>query len=566
MAGEAYYNTGTATVAVNSKTVTGNGTNWLSVVGGLTAIKAGDKFGIHVGRPIIIASVDSNTQLTLEDNWPGPAQTNAAYKIELTSPDVIAVEAMRRVLGSLGSGVLYGLSQLPLTPSKALMIDENGLPGLSDLSAFGETLIAAPNSGAAYGVLGVVPNGQLPTRLQSFATRVADWNSATESGVYFGNGSTSNTPVAPFAFIGFVTSYTATYFVQRLIAFGDAGTANNIEYVRECSNGTFSAWGRVRSTEAELDARYNRLSQPVANAQLPERLRPNGRVITDWNNATESGVYFGDTAANSPPGIDGGLIGYVEAATNDAVVQTVTRWWGVTETNSATWRRAKQGSNAWTSWSYQLTNIGDLDARYNRQGVAIPKDQLPNLMNATSFIGEVQAGVGDVGFARVIPGSTTFTGYFDFWLAGGTRAGYVGAANATQKDINLTAENGYRFSFSTSGGRRPAIDGQNIITAADFGQSLAANGWQRLPSGLILQWGSATTSAGNLTVAFPTAFPNACYGVFANVNLAQPSATVMYSAWADTWTLSNFILRSRYAAGGTVAADNMPANYWAVGR
>jgi len=165
MAGVAYYNTGTATVAANSKTVTGTGTNWLSVVGGLTAIKAGDKFGIHVGRPIIIASVDSNTQLTLEDNWPGPAQTNAAYKIELTSPDVIAVEAMRRMLGSLSSGVLYGLSQLPSTPSKALTIDENGAAALADLSPFGESLIAALNSSAAYGVLGEIPNAQLPTRL-----------------------------------------------------------------------------------------------------------------------------------------------------------------------------------------------------------------------------------------------------------------------------------------------------------------------------------------------------------------------------------------------------------------
>ncbi|WCK72219.1 gp53-like domain-containing protein [Agrobacterium tumefaciens] len=162
MAGVAYYNTGTATVAVNSKTVTGTGTNWLSVVGGLTAIKAGDKFGIHVGRPIIIASVDSNTQLTLEDNWPGPAQTNAAYKIELTSPDVIAVEAMRRMLGSLSSGVLYGLSHLPSTPSKALTIDENGEAALADLSPFGKSLIAALNSSAAYGVLGEIPIAQLP--------------------------------------------------------------------------------------------------------------------------------------------------------------------------------------------------------------------------------------------------------------------------------------------------------------------------------------------------------------------------------------------------------------------
>jgi hypothetical protein len=42
-------------------------------------------------------------------------------------------------------------------------------------------------------------------------------------------------------------------------------------------------------------------------------------------------------------------------------------------------------------------------------------------------------------------------------------------------------------------------------------QGLAANGWQRLPSGLILQWGQATTSAsGPQTVTFPVVFPAAC--------------------------------------------------------
>jgi len=112
MANTTWYGDGTATVAVGSRTVTGTDTGWLTEVAGLTPIKAGDKYGIHVGRPIVIESIDSDTQLTLADNWPGPAQTNAPYKIELTSPTIAAVEAMRRLLASLSNGNLDSLSEI----------------------------------------------------------------------------------------------------------------------------------------------------------------------------------------------------------------------------------------------------------------------------------------------------------------------------------------------------------------------------------------------------------------------------------------------------------------------
>jgi len=112
MANTTWYGDGTATVAVGSRTVTGTDTGWLTEVAGLTPIKAGDKFGIHVGRPIVIESIDSDTQLTLADNWPGPAQTNTPYKVELTSPTIAAVEAMRRLLASLSNGNLDSLSEI----------------------------------------------------------------------------------------------------------------------------------------------------------------------------------------------------------------------------------------------------------------------------------------------------------------------------------------------------------------------------------------------------------------------------------------------------------------------
>lgn len=315
---------------------------------------------------------------------------------------------------------------------------------------------------------GKIPNALLPERLRAYPEYVADWNNVRESGLYFGGPDTLNTPAQPYVFVGDIEARESSYVVQRLTAVGINNPASNVKFERQIVNNVPSAWARVRDTEAELDARYNRLSQPVANSQLPDRLKDFGRVVIDWNAATESGVYFGDTATNRPDGIDGGLIGHVEAVASNAIIQTVTRWWQAWSTNSATWRRYKNGPgvNDWSPWFKLRFTEGELDERYNRLGVTILKDQLPNLMNATSFMGEIRSGVGDVGFARVVPGSTTFTGYFDFWLAGGTRAGYMGAANGTSKVINLTAENGYTFGFTTSGGRYPTVDGQDIRTAA----------------------------------------------------------------------------------------------------
>lgn len=115
MANTTWYGDGTVTVAVGSRTVTGTDTGWLTEVAGLTPIKVGDKFGIHVGRPIVIEQIISDTELLLADDWPGPAQTDAPYKVELTSPTIAAVEAMRRLLASLSNGNLDSLSEITVS-------------------------------------------------------------------------------------------------------------------------------------------------------------------------------------------------------------------------------------------------------------------------------------------------------------------------------------------------------------------------------------------------------------------------------------------------------------------
>ncbi|WP_421445413.1 pyocin knob domain-containing protein [Agrobacterium tumefaciens] len=338
MAGVAYYNTGTATVAVNSKTVTGTGTNWLSVVGGLTAIKAGDKFGIHVGRPIIIASVDSNTQLTLEDNWPGPAQTNAAYRIELTNPDVIAVEALRRVLGSLSGGILYGVSQLTAAPNKALAIDENGAAALADLSPFGKSLIASLNSSAAYGALGVIPNAQLPTRLRALSTVVTSADAVLETGVYAVSASTTGIPVAAAGVLNVTMYDVSSAGVQT---YTRTSVANPDVWYRIRVSVSWGAWGRVPNFGA---------NNVIPDVSLPERLREFPVFTSDWNNAKASGFYFGGSTTVNTPVQPYSFVGEVIAQSSTYCVQRLTAL-GISDPVNNIFYERQLVNNVWSAWN-----------------------------------------------------------------------------------------------------------------------------------------------------------------------------------------------------------------------
>lgn len=78
-----------------------------------------------------------------------------------------------------------------------------------------------------------------------------------------------------------------------------------------------------------------------------------------------------------------------------------------------------------------------------------------------------------------------------------------------------------------------------------FGSSLAANGYQKLPSGLIIQWGVGTFTTAGSANSFPIAFPSAFYGMMTGNNV---SASVFTSSVNQT--LSGF---TGYVNIGTTA-------------
>ncbi|WGL54432.1 gp53-like domain-containing protein [Kluyvera intermedia] len=85
-----------------------------------------------------------------------------------------------------------------------------------------------------------------------------------------------------------------------------------------------------------------------------------------------------------------------------------------------------------------------------------------------------------------------------------------------------------------------------------FDASRDANGYQKLPSGLIIQWGANPASVGGAagdgnTVNFKIAFPSYCAQII--VSFDNGSASIPAGA-ATAGTLTNFKLRCSASSGG----------------
>ena len=72
------------------------------------------------------------------------------------------------------------------------------------------------------------------------------------------------------------------------------------------------------------------------------------------------------------------------------------------------------------------------------------------------------------------------------------------------------------WSGSRIKGQVDAVDMGNFVMDATFtgsNQSIGSNGYQKLPGGLIMQWGSFSQTGTSTTVTLPIAFPNAMLNV-----------------------------------------------------
>ena len=119
------------------------------------------------------------------------------------------------------------------------------------------------------------------------------------------------------------------------------------------------------------------------------------------------------------------------------------------------------------------------------------------------------------------------------------------------------------------------VGGSAALKAADgFLASLTSNGYQKLPSGLILQWGSLSGyEPGGIGTdadwfgSFPMAFPNALLGFTVSggeINGSNESAEHIFSAEPSTKTTINIRVK-RWYGNSAGSSDIFNARYFAVG-
>jgi hypothetical protein len=122
-------------------------------------------------------------------------------------------------------------------------------------------------------------------------------------------------------------------------------------------------------------------------------------------------------------------------------------------------------------------------------------------------------------------------------------------------DANVTAAKlASGAAASNLGSYVSSVDGSTgAITLANlsaFTKSLSGNGYQKLPGGLIIQWGTTPSGSVNGSATFPIAFPSACASVVMSmftsnqVNVSsevQSKSTTGFSYWIYNGTAGTYI-------------------------
>lgn len=131
------YSTGTVSIGASSTTLTGSGTAWLS-----SGVQAGDVL-VLAGALVIIASVNSNTSITLRRPWPGVTQSGANYDILLLDDATRGFVAANLLLQALGAGTLTSLGQIAGAANQMPYWTGAGVMAQAGLTSEARTLLAS---------------------------------------------------------------------------------------------------------------------------------------------------------------------------------------------------------------------------------------------------------------------------------------------------------------------------------------------------------------------------------------------------------------------------------------
>lgn len=140
----------------------------------------------------------------------------------------------------------------------------------------------------------------------------------------------------------------------------------------------------------------------------------------------------------------------------------------------------------------------------------------------------------------------------------------LAAAIAANSSPDATETVKGKVELATNAEAIGGTDTTRAVTSAGIAssKSLAANGYMKLPGGLILQWGTiahSTTEGTSVTVTFPVAFPTACRSVTANDVVSDKAAGI--SVYNIAASGASFFIWNR--TGGTAVGTSL--NWFAIG-
>jgi hypothetical protein len=148
---------------------------------------------------------------------------------------------------------------------------------------------------------------------------------------------------------------------------------------------------------------------------------------------------------------------------------------------------------------------------------------------------------GDVGISGALSIPPTKGLVVDGSTNVGASSKYIGGAGGlfgANNSMVFNVPSGMGIEFTINNVTQGSINTSGVFSCK-LTQIAAGNGYVILPSGILIQWGTASASTGGVTSNFPIAFPGTCWSIVAvNKNQTNPPAPSVEVVSASQFTLT----------------------------
>jgi len=245
------------------------------------------------------------------------------------------------------------------------------------------------------------------------------------------------------------------------------------------------------------------LADSVSNTSTTAAATPNS-VTNTYNHA---GLAF--NKANSASGVAASAFGQANLSFNTA--------------NSASGVAASAFGQANLAYSTANTANSTLNAS-NLSSGTVPSARISGSYTSITGVGTLAAGSIPTSLITGLASSATT----DTTSASNISSGTLPSARISGSYTGITG-----VGTLTSG---------SLASLAEFTSSLVSSGYQKLPGGLIIQWGTteaASAASGTATtITFPLAFATACLGAYPSLNNASNGAAIVGTSTLMTSAIS----------------------------